>query len=131
MPADQDFVDHCLELLQPLGRPRAKRMFGGHGIYLDERFIALVANGQLFLKADAQAQPAFEQAGSAPCRFSYPDGRSITMAYWSAPEQALDNPGDMAPWARLALDSALRAAASKPPAKPRKPRAAKAGPGKG
>jgi DNA transformation protein len=41
-----DFVEHCLELLQPLGQPRAKRMFGGYGLYLDDLFIAIIADEQ-------------------------------------------------------------------------------------
>ncbi|MFD0740474.1 hypothetical protein ACFQZQ_14410 [Lysobacter koreensis] len=30
------------------------------------------------------------------------------MSYWSAPEAALDSPQAMLPWARLALQAALR-----------------------
>mgnify|MGYP000287609516 CR=1 FL=1 len=31
-----------LELLAPLGRARARRMFGGHGLYVDDLFVAIV-----------------------------------------------------------------------------------------
>ncbi len=55
----QALVDHCLELLAPLGAVRAKRMFGGHGLYMDELFIALIAFERLYLKVDATTQPAF------------------------------------------------------------------------
>ena len=54
-----DFVEHWLELLRPLGQPRAKRMFGGYGLYLDDLFIAIIADEQLFLKADAATRAAF------------------------------------------------------------------------
>lgn len=47
------FVQHCLELLSPLGTAHSKRMFGGHGVYLDGLFIGLVARDQLYLKVDA------------------------------------------------------------------------------
>ena len=59
-------VDHLIELLAPLGEPEAKRMFGVRGVYLDGLMVALVANGQVYLKADAQTLPAFEAAGSQP-----------------------------------------------------------------
>ena len=98
-------------------------MFGGHGIYVDELFIALVANEGLYLKADALAQPAFVAAGCQPFSFQMAGGRQAMMAYWSAPSDAMESPAMMLPWARLAIDSALRAAAAKRPAKrPAKPR---------
>jgi DNA transformation protein and related proteins len=116
-------VDHCLELLAPLGTVRAKRMFGGHGLYIDELFVALIAFERLYLKVDAQTQPAFTDAGCEP--FIY-DGKvkPITMNYWTVPAEAMESPALMQPWARQAIEAALRARAAKPPAAPRKTRAA-------
>lgn len=115
MPADRELVAHCLELLAPLGAPRARRMFGGHGLYVDELFVALIAFDRLYLKADAQTRPRFEAAGCEP--FVYDGGgRSVTLGYFSAPHEAMESPGLMQPWARLALEAALRARASKKPA---------------
>lgn len=110
--ARSELVDHCLELFAPLGTPRARRMFGGHGFYVDELFIAIVAAGRLYLKTDAQTRPAFETAGCEP--FVY-DGKkgSVALGYWSAPEEALESAQGMQPWARLALGAALRARAAK------------------
>lgn len=121
-PADREFVTHCLELLAPLGAARSRRMFGGHGLYVDELFIALIAFERLYLKVDAQTRPAFEAAGCAP--FVYDGkGQSITMSYFSAPEQAIESPQEMLPWARLALGAALRARAAKAaPKSSRRPR---------
>ena len=102
---------HCLELLAPLGAVRARRMFGGHGLYVDDLFVALIADERLYLKVDAQTRAAFEAAGCEP--FVY-DGRgqAVTMGYWTAPDEAIESPALMLPWARLALEAALRARAS-------------------
>lgn len=101
-------VAHTLELLAPLGAVRARRMFGGHGFYVDELFVALIADGRLYLKADAQTRDEFEAAGSRP--FVYEGGaRPVTMSYWAAPDEAIESPAAMAPWARLAIAAALRA----------------------
>jgi len=109
---DAALVDHCLELLASAGTSRARRMFGGHGLYVDELFVALIAQDRLYLKADAQTQPQFSAAGCEP--FVYDGkGKSITMGYWSAPPEAMESPALMQPWARLALQAALRAAAVK------------------
>jgi DNA transformation protein len=102
------YVELCLELLAPLGTPRARRMFGGHGLTVDDVFLALIADERLYLKVDEQTRAAFESAGSLP--FVYTGkGRSITLSYWTAPDAALDSPPAMLPWARLALQAALRA----------------------
>jgi len=116
-------VAWCCELLGPLGAVRAKRMFGGHGFYVDEVFIAIVVGDDLFLKTDAESRPAFEAAGCRPFEYQSADGRRVALGYWSAPAEAMESPVQMLPWARQALASALRARASKPPARPRAPRA--------
>lgn len=122
MVADREFVTHCMELLAPLGSVRVRRMFGGHGFYVDDLFLALIAFDRLYLKADGQTRPRFEAAGCAP--FVYEgQGKPVTMGYFTAPEDAMESPASMQPWARLALDAALRArAAKKAPAKLRRGR---------
>ena len=114
---------HALELLSSLGPSRARRMFGGAGIYVGEHFIALVANDVLFLKADALARPAFVAAGCHPFSFATQGGQRSVLGYWSAPDEAMESPAQMRPWAVLALESALRAAAAKRCAVPRKAQA--------
>jgi len=107
-------VEHCLELLAPLGAARSRRMFGGFGLYVDDLFVALILSQRLYLKADAQTSAQFQAAGGEP--FVY-DGKNapVTISYWTVPPQAMDSPEGMQPWARLALDAALRAKLSKPP----------------
>jgi DNA transformation protein len=115
-----DLVAHCLELLGCLGPTRAKRMFSGHGIYADDLFVALIIADQLYLKADADSRPLFERAGCQPFNYTRKDGARAVMSYWTAPDDAMESPALMQPWARLAMTSALRAANSKRPAAPRK-----------
>jgi DNA transformation protein len=100
-------------MLAPLGPVRARRMFGGHGLYVDALFIALIAEERLYLKADAQTRATFERAGCTPFVYARSDLSAVTLGYWSAPDEALDSPQGMAPWARLALAAALRAKADK------------------
>lgn len=121
MPADTEFVAHCRELLAPLGAVRSRRMFGGHGFYVDELFIALIAFGRFYLKVDERSRARFEAAGCEP--FVYEGkGKPVTMGYFTAPEEAIESPALMQPWARLALEAAVRArAAKKAPARPARP----------
>jgi DNA transformation protein len=106
------FVEHCLELLSPLGPVRARRMFGGWGLYADGLFVALIAAERLYLKAEAGTRERFAAAGCEP--FTYgADGKPVTLGYWTAPPEALESPALMQPWARLALQAALAARAKK------------------
>lgn len=107
------FTQHCLELLTPLGRPRARAMFGGVGLYVDELFVALIDGERLYLKAGDAQRAAFEAAGCEPFRYLMKDGRAMTMGYWTASDEALESPEAMRPWARLAMAAALEAANAK------------------
>lgn len=107
-----ELLEHCLELLTPLGTPRSRRMFGGHGIYVDDLFIAIIAFDQLYLKADDQSRAQFEAAGCAPFHYDK-QGQTATMSYYVVPEEAMESPALMRPWGRLALEAALRARAAK------------------
>lgn len=109
---DDGYAAYCVELLGSLGQVRARRMFGGHGLYVDEVFIGIVAGEELYLKVDAQTRPAFEAAGCHP--FVYDKtGQAVALGYWSAPGEATESPAQMLPWSRLAMAAALRAQAAK------------------
>lgn len=110
-PSDP-FVEHCVELLAPHGAVRARGMFGGHGLYIDDLFVAIIAFEQLWLKIDAGTRPRFEAAGCRP--FVYEGkGQAITMSYFTAPDDAIESSQAMGPWARLAIEAALRARAAR------------------
>jgi DNA transformation protein len=96
-------------------------MFGGWGISTDGLTIAIIADlgsgEKLWLKVSADDIPRCEAAGCE--RFTYAstkDGETVSrgMNYYSAPEEAMDAPHAMAPWARMALQAAVSAKAAKP-----------------
>ena len=118
-----DFIAHLQDLFAPMGELSARRMFGGQGVYLDGLMIGVVMDDGLYLKADAQSAAQFEAAGSAP--FVYDSGgKRVTMSYWSAPETAMDSPQAMQPWARRAVEAALRKGQAKGKPAGLKPRSA-------
>ena len=113
MPNAAGLIAHCTELLSVLGPVRVNRMFGGNGVYVDGLFLALIARDTLYLKTDDGSRPAFEAAGCQPFAFDSAGGARTVLSYWSAPDEAMESPAAMLPWARLAMVSALRAAADK------------------
>ena len=126
------FTELCVEMLSPLGPVRVRRMFGGQGLYVDGLFVAIIDDGQLFLKSDDVNRARFDDAGCA--HFTFPkDGETVVTHYRRPPEDALESPPLMLPWARLALEAALRAAnakAAKAAASAARKSAAKTPPGK-
>ena len=108
----EDFVEYVMELFGPFGTVGARRMFGGHGVYLDGLMFALVSDETLYLKADDMNRIEFDQAG---CEiFSYArNGKRATISFYRAPADAMESPELMLPWARSAYAAALRANAKK------------------
>jgi DNA transformation protein len=112
MAGRDEFLAHALELLAPLGRVAARSMFGGHGLYCDGLFFGIVLDGTLYLKADARNRGEFERAGSEIFSYSR-KGKRATLNFFRAPEEAMDSPHLMLPWARSAVAAALRVRAMK------------------
>ena len=103
---------HCAELLASLGAVQVRRMFGGQGLYVDGLIVALVLDECLYLKTDPTTQAMFRAAGGRPFQYEVPK-RTVTVSYWTVPDEALDSAAAMAPWARLALEASVRARARK------------------
>ena len=112
------FIAHLHDLFAALGPVGTRAMFGGHGVYFDGLIIGIVIDDALYLKTDAQTRARFEAAGCTP--FVYTSQQQpITTSYWSLPEDAMESPQAMLPWAKLAFEAALRK--PKSPKKARKP----------
>jgi len=114
MPSNmsKEFIYHVLDLLEPLGKVTARKMFGGQGIYLNNQMIAIVADDVLYLKTDSQTEARFHKHGLSPFRYQR-QGRNISMSYYHAPDEALENPEEMRQWATLAYQAALRSSNQK------------------
>ena len=105
--ASREFADYLVELLEPLGRVKAKRMFGGFGLYLDGLMFALITDDTLYLKADAGNRAAFAARAMPPFEYVR-QGKVVTLSYLAAPAEALEEPDDLVALARLAFAAALR-----------------------
>ena len=110
MAVSQIFIDKNLELFQPFGDIRIRKMFGGAGVYCDDLFFALLNDGAIFLKADDETRAVFEARGLAPFTFEMKDGRVESMSYYAAPEDIFDDDDELKRWTNFALDAAKRAA---------------------
>jgi DNA transformation protein and related proteins len=110
------------DLFAPVGRVNLRRMFGGHGIYLDGLIFALEADGMIWMKTDEANRADFEVRGARPFVYSRGKVDAQVMSYWSLPESAFDDADELRDLTKSALGAAGRVASAKAAApKRRKP----------
>jgi DNA transformation protein len=107
------------ELFSSFRNVSVRRMFGGHGVFLDGLMFALEADGEMYLKADEHTIPKLAAENSEPFVYKA-KGREISLSYWKLPERLYDEPDEFAAFARDAFEAARRAAAGKPKRSPKK-----------
>ena len=115
MPRPSGFVSHVVETMRALGPVEARAMFGGWGLYHQGAFFALILDVALYFKADDESRAEFERRGLERCVYAMKGGETLTLSYYAAPEEALEDAEVMARWARLGYAAALRAAKAKRP----------------
>jgi DNA transformation protein len=113
------------DLFAPAARVDVRRMFGGKGIFTGDRMIGLEADGVIYLKVDADTEPAFIAAGCECFSYGTKAGRTVTLPYRRLPEDAFENPDALRRWHDLAVEAAFRQSGAK------KSRQASHGRGKG
>jgi DNA transformation protein len=103
--AGEDRAARLVEALAPLGHVTSKKMFGGHGIFVDSVMFALIdSSGTAHLRADDTTEPGYVQRGSS---------RHSRMPYWQIPTEILESDEDLLEWGSEA------AAIAKSKAKPK------------
>jgi Cys-tRNA(Pro) deacylase len=68
MPVSDGYLEFVLDQLREAAPVRARRMFGGVGLYAGELFFALVFDDELFFKVDETSRPRSIAAGMRPWR---------------------------------------------------------------
>jgi DNA transformation protein and related proteins len=106
------YLAYVLEQLEPVGRVRARGMFGGHGVYCDDLFFALVAHDMLHLKVDDSNRADFVARGKGPF-LPFPEKPELVMNYYEVPADVVEDSEQLVVWARKAIAVALAARAAK------------------
>ena len=110
--ADDSFKEFVLDQLHALPDLRAKAMFGAHGLYSGDHFFAILDEGRLFFKTDAQSQKEFVERGMGPFTYEM-KGKTMSMAYHEVPPDVLENAPELTLWARRAIQLAVNSKKSK------------------
>jgi len=113
-PSFQTFVVD--QLSRVVHHVRARRMFGGVGIYSGEVFFALIADDTLYFKVDDSNRADFEKRQTGPFR-PYGAAGEI-MQYYQVPDELLEDVDALRPWAEKALAVAARMRQQPAPRRP-------------
>lgn len=108
MATNSDFADEAVERLQRVvSGLRARRMFGGVGLYSGELFFGIVAFDRLWFKVDDSNRADYENRGMGPFK-PFPD-RPTAMSYFEIPTDLLDDAEELRVWAMRSVAIARRA----------------------
>lgn len=111
-----ELVEWVVDAMEEAGTVTSRAMMGGHTLYCDGVTFAIVAQGQIWFKSDAQSDAEWEAADCV--KFTYErEGKAASMNYRLAPDDVYDYPEELRRWAELGLAAGRRAAAKKTPRK--------------
>jgi DNA transformation protein len=110
MPVPNPFVQQLIDQMESFGLVEAKPMFGGFGLYHNALMFGLVSEDTLYLKVDDGNRPRFDAAGCRPFVYQGKGGSlPVGMSYFQASDDVLEDPEELADWARSGFEAALRA----------------------
>lgn len=95
-----------IDRFETRGPVRTKAMFGGHGVWCDDRFVAIVFHGALYLKVNAATRPLFVAAGCRPFQMSL--DRPSRLVFYTLPADAIVGSDTLDTWLDRAISSASR-----------------------
>jgi DNA transformation protein and related proteins len=112
MPVSADFLTYVLEQLSAVPELASRRMFGGVGLYSGEHFFGLIDDDVLYLRAGESNRRDFEARGARPFQ-PFKDKPELSMSYYEAPAEVLEDRDELAAWVRKSVAVAVAAPAGR------------------
>lgn len=113
MPVSPNFLDFVIDQLGGIGSVRARRMFGGIGLYCDDLFFAVIDDDVVYFKVDDSNRDDYTSRGCEPFRPLADDPKAASMSYFRVPSDILEDSDEIKTWARRSVSVASAAAAAK------------------
>lgn len=109
MANDDSFIDEVIDRFSLTDSVSARRMFGGHGIFHNGLMIALIADNELYLKADKLSEHWFIEAQLPAFSYQKSGGKIFKMSYYLASESFFEDEEETRLWTSRAIEAAVRA----------------------
>ncbi len=102
MAADT-FTEFVRDQLRTLEDLEFRSMFGGYGLYLKDRFFAILFKGKLYFKTCPESLLDYRDAGSKPFVYKKAGKKTVKLKnYYDVPVDVLENRRALEKWARRA-----------------------------
>lgn len=108
MSVSAEYTEYVLELLEPLGRVRTSRFFGGIGLSIGSAQFAMIMGNSLYFAVDDSTRPKYEKSGMMPFSYLTKKGRIQVRRYFELPEEILTDPQALKFWAGESIALAVR-----------------------
>ncbi len=112
MRVKSSLASYVTEHLAFLGRISNRAIFGGIGIFIEERLLGIVINEQLYLHTDKSNLDDYVSRGMEQFK-PYPNAFDLTTDHHRVPQEIIDDPEQLKDWGRRSLVSAIEAAKAK------------------
>jgi DNA transformation protein len=112
MRVKSSLATYVTEHLAFLGRISNRAIFGGIGIFIEERLLGIVINECLYLHTGATNISDYVSRGMEQFK-PYPNAFDLTTDHHRVPQEIIDDPEQLKEWGKRSLISAIEAAKAK------------------
>src|SRR5690606_25906755 len=112
MRVKSSLASYVTEHLAFLGRISNRAIFGGIGIFIDERLLGIVINESLYLHTDKSNIDDYLSRGMEQFK-PYPNAFDLTTDHHRVPQEIIDDPQLLKDWGQRSLTAAIEAAKAK------------------
>ena len=115
MSIDEGLYAGVQEALEPMGTVTLRKMMGGATLYLDGIIFAIMVDGELWMKSDAEADAIWDTVSTERFTVTFKDGKVDSMNYRRAPSDVYDDAEAMRKWVSVSVEAGRRRVVKKRP----------------
>lgn len=112
MRVKSSLANYVAEQLAPLGRMSSRAIFGGVGVFIDDRLLAIVMGEKLYLHTDKSNLDDYVARGMQQFK-PYPNAFDLTTDHHEVPPEVVNDAEQLRVWGERALTAAIESARAK------------------
>ena len=98
--AAHSFKDFVADQLRDVKGVVCRAMFSGYGAYSGDIFFGIIHKDRLYFKTDQRTRLEYQELGMQSLR---PNARQTLTTYYEVPVDIIEDPDQLAAWARKAM----------------------------